>query len=881
MKQIKLLTTVLIIPFLAIIFFNKKETKDPKQEIKAKFKPFTRYNNQENIAGILLKNYAYEQQLSATQTDIADWKPIADKYFRVAKHELAEITPHKNEIIAGRMMDVAFHPTNKDILFAASDTGGVWKTTDHGVTWNCISNNSPIVGVSTIMVDPNDTNKIIVGTDNPALGIFITKDGGTTWQKAPQLNNDDGKFKRINHFIRSKTNSNHILSITTNTNLNNIYKSTDGGDTWTYFNPSGIGFKHVLINPKSNTLYGISVDSFDGINLKKSYNFGQTWVNTNITHKFMKDGVEQQAQSARLAMSKSDTTSLFINFTGTEENLGTLLEKNNVITPKYQGSTSYEFSYNDPDSGGPITVSISDVIGDQYDSFFTFVANPNNTNNFFLAGTDVSKSDDGMATVAKKVSTLTKYPENKLLPQTYVHVDITNMAFSPITNDLYITCDGGISISKDNGATFQSLSGSTKGLNTIQIYDFVQSATNANIILTGNQDNGTLGFSKTDEAFYQYAGGDIFFCDMSPKNDKLYAISSLGGETTIHRVGTGDNNYDIKNTTVKFNINTESHPTEPAGDELAIGIPLFDHTTENRLFFGMYNVFRYDNLQNTSVNPTKKLTNISGKGMVISLHQSIVDANMLYFGTKNNHFYRVENSLGNTPNVIDLSTKLPSISEGSRGPTSIITDPANSNIVYIAYRNKFYKSTDKGDTWVDYSNGLPNNIFTRQAVLDTSDSSTFKDIYVSTDTGVYVNTDGTGFKPFKKGIAFSFAPTKMKIFYTTPGTGKMRMSTYGRGMWESPLASNQTLSTLQNEFNNDNNITVFPNPAINEVNISRNRNTKAHIRMFDLNGKLVKEKVTTTKTTKLGVSQLSKGVYFIQVTEANNSKVNSFKMVKK
>ena len=136
-------------------------------------------------------------------------------------------------------------------------------------------------------------------------------------------------------------------------------------------------------------------------------------------------------------------------------------------------------------------------------------------------------------------------------------------------------------------------------------------------------------------------------------------------------------------------------------------------------------------------------------------------------------------------------------------------------------------------------------------------------------------------KPFKKGIAFSFAPTKMKIFYTTPGTGKMRMSTYGRGMWESPLASNQTLSTQQNEFNNDNNITVFPNPAINEVNISRNRNTKAHIRMFDLNGKLVKEKVTTTKTTKLGVSQLSKGVYFIQVTEANNSKVNSFKMVKK
>ena len=73
------------------------------------------------------------------------------------------------------MMDIAFHPTDKNILFAASDTGGVWKTTDHGTTWNCISNNTPIVGVSAVHVDPQNPNTIIVGTDNPSLGIFITK----------------------------------------------------------------------------------------------------------------------------------------------------------------------------------------------------------------------------------------------------------------------------------------------------------------------------------------------------------------------------------------------------------------------------------------------------------------------------------------------------------------------------------------------------------------------------------------------------------------------------------------------------------------------------------------------------------------------------------
>ena len=86
MKKITLAASALTLS-LATFFFVKKEksnelTKETKKEVKAKYKPFTRYNANENIAQIILENYQQEQKLSSTQTDLANWKPIANKYNR-------------------------------------------------------------------------------------------------------------------------------------------------------------------------------------------------------------------------------------------------------------------------------------------------------------------------------------------------------------------------------------------------------------------------------------------------------------------------------------------------------------------------------------------------------------------------------------------------------------------------------------------------------------------------------------------------------------------------------------------------------------------------------------------------------------------------------
>jgi uncharacterized repeat protein (TIGR01451 family) len=86
---------------------------------------------------------------------------------------------------------VTFDPTNKNIAYATYSTfnaganvGHVWKSVDAGVNWVSIDGSGatgiPDIPVHTVVVDPNNTSRIYVGTD---LGVFVTLDGGANWAK--------------------------------------------------------------------------------------------------------------------------------------------------------------------------------------------------------------------------------------------------------------------------------------------------------------------------------------------------------------------------------------------------------------------------------------------------------------------------------------------------------------------------------------------------------------------------------------------------------------------------------------------------------------------------------------------------------------------------
>lgn len=62
----------------------------------------------------------------------------------------------------GRINTVAFHPTDAKTLWVGVAQGGVWKSTDGGKHWRPLTDNLPIIRISDIAVDPNDTDVLYI-----------------------------------------------------------------------------------------------------------------------------------------------------------------------------------------------------------------------------------------------------------------------------------------------------------------------------------------------------------------------------------------------------------------------------------------------------------------------------------------------------------------------------------------------------------------------------------------------------------------------------------------------------------------------------------------------------------------------------------------------
>ncbi|MCX6295529.1 MAG: hypothetical protein NTX97_05600, partial [Bacteroidetes bacterium] len=88
---------------------------------------------------------------------------------------------------AGRLNCIAFHPTNPNIIWVGAPAGGLWKTTDAGATWSTNTDALPTLGVSSIAIDPTDTNIMYIGTgdqdagDSYGIGVLKSTNGGLTW----------------------------------------------------------------------------------------------------------------------------------------------------------------------------------------------------------------------------------------------------------------------------------------------------------------------------------------------------------------------------------------------------------------------------------------------------------------------------------------------------------------------------------------------------------------------------------------------------------------------------------------------------------------------------------------------------------------------------
>ena len=106
----------------------------------------------------------------------------------VAGLELRGIGP---ALMGGRIADITVSPTHRSTWYIAVGSGGLWKTTNSGISWKPVFDDQPSYSIGTVTLDPNNPEIVWVGTGENVSGrhvawgdgVYRSNDGGANWQQ--------------------------------------------------------------------------------------------------------------------------------------------------------------------------------------------------------------------------------------------------------------------------------------------------------------------------------------------------------------------------------------------------------------------------------------------------------------------------------------------------------------------------------------------------------------------------------------------------------------------------------------------------------------------------------------------------------------------------
>ncbi len=174
---------------------------------------------------------------------------------------------------SGRICFVSISPTNSNVLFIGAPCGGLWKSVNGGANWTTNTDNFPVTGFSDLAFDPTNTNIMYAASgdgdagDSYCDGVYKSTDGGTTWVMTG-LTFPITSGVRIRHMVVNPSNPLIVIAVASN----GVWRTANGGTTWTQY-LSGTGLFDIEFQPGNpNTVY------CTGTTFRVSNDGGITWV---------------------------------------------------------------------------------------------------------------------------------------------------------------------------------------------------------------------------------------------------------------------------------------------------------------------------------------------------------------------------------------------------------------------------------------------------------------------------------------------------------------------------------------------------------------------------------------------------------------------------
>ncbi len=684
-------------------------------------------------------------------------------------------------IMGGRIADVEGIPGDPNVVYVASASGGLWKTTNGGIRWTPIFERQGTISIGDIALAPSNPEVVWVGTGESNVrnsvsfgdGVYKSTDGGKNWQHMGLKDTE-----RISAIAIHPQNPDVVyigaLGHAFGPNEERgVFMTTDGGKTWTktLYIDNQHGVADLDIDPTNPNILYAGMWSFERKpwthrsgsekgGVYKSIDGGRTWNKlTNGLPKLMgRIGI-------RVAPSSPNVVYAIV-----EAKDGTL--------------------YRSDDRGETFrNVSKQDSIVSRGFYYTTVRVNPTNENHIYAVASTLFTSVDGGKTFRSITSRS--------------HIDFHALWIDPKNpKRMWHGQDGGIGVSYDGGESWEAVYNIPLG----QFYQVhADNRQPFYYVMGGLQDNGSWsGPSRTREPagimnddWRMVSFGDGFYVINHPDNPDQYLSESQGGEI----VATDMNNRE-QQAINPWGRGSGGGPAEGQKYRFNWNAPIvFSPHDKTTVYFAGNVVFKTPDFGKTweqispdlTTNDPAKLKDAGGPiaienstaeyhATIITIAESPAQRGHIWVGTDDGNVQRTTDGGKTWNNVIKNVSGV-----AANSPVSHV-EPSrtNANTAYVSFdRHMFddfkpyiYKTTDGGRSWTNVSGNIPEKAYVQVVREDPKNTNL---LYAGTELGLFASYTG-GKEWFPLNLK-NLPNVAIHDIVVHPRENDLILATHGRSIW--------------------------------------------------------------------------------------------------